>query len=219
MASSSVICRLVLPGHNALQLDNPLNDVPLSQWVVQQLCAAIDLPRRKRHFPGRDLHHRIQKTTIPDQSLPLDGIAIFGQKATQDFRTAVGLQQQGMPSVCRPRRTLQDPGNVLSAHTGNDDGIALVCRNVRKAVTKPVVHMAGAVESSGLSGPLERAGPQIRRNGCAHPSVGVQPHRQICVISPDIRQACSLRDPSRQKSQTGRQRKLPGASAGRMDQI
>ena len=69
--------------HGALQADNLFNDVSVPHGVMQQIRAAVELAQSQVQSSCLDLHHRVDGTPIPDQSLPGDLIAIFHQELAQ----------------------------------------------------------------------------------------------------------------------------------------
>ena len=192
-----------------LRVDDFFNDVSIRQRIVGQPYAAPDLTEGQFHFPRLGLHHSVQGSPVADQCFPRDGKTVFRQILPHHFLMGLGLQQQRVLPIRRPRCGLQDREDRLPSHPRNGNGVHLRGADPGKAIAESVFNVVRTVERSGHLGPLQRAGPQIAGHCSLDLSLKPQPCREIAVIGANVGQIRALRHPPGDQPQPGRQFQRP----------
>ena len=130
----------------------------------------------------------------------------YGLSVTPDLRRK-GVGTELLKAA--EKLSMENGGNVFTAHSRDDNGIRLIRTDTRKTVAQaeiqPILYTPG---TSGLSRTIKGPFPQVAGNGRGHAAMQRQPYRQIGVVRANISDPSTLRHPIGQLLQPGRQFQL-----------
>ena len=131
---------------------------------------------------------------------------MLAQPLPQFRQGAHGLENQGNLLLQNPRGSLQNLGNSLAPHPGDDDDVYLTGTDTRQAVAQPERHLIPAAILPGrLTGTVQRTLPQVGGDSPGDLALQQQAGGQIGVVGAHIGQPRPLGHQISRQPQPGRE--------------